>query len=44
MIILCNFLLPNDKAPAIPADIVRIIESKPVIDEVIEVDVIVYRF
>ena len=39
MINLCNTLLPNDKVQAIPADIGKITEPIPVIDEVIEVDV-----
>ena len=39
MINLCNTLLDNDKAQAIPADIGKIIKLKPVIDRVIEVDV-----
>ena len=32
-------MLPNDRAHAIPADIGEIIEPKPVIDKVVEVDV-----
>ena len=39
MINLCNILLPNDRVPAIPADIGKIIEPKPVSDRVIEADV-----
>ena len=39
MINLCNFLLPNDKPQAIPADIGKTINPIPVIDRVIEVDV-----
>ena len=39
MINLCNFLLPNDRPQAIPADIGRIIKPTPVIDSVIKVDV-----
>ena len=40
MINLINTLLPNDKAQAIPADIGKIINPKPVVDRVIEVDVV----
>ena len=36
---LCNTLLPNDRAHAIPADIVKLFKLLPVICEVIEVDV-----
>ena len=36
---LCNFLLPNDRVQAIPADVGKIIKPIPVIDKVIEVDV-----
>ena len=32
MIILCNFLLPNDRVHAIPADIGTTIKPKPVTD------------
>ena len=39
MINLCNILLPNDRAQAIPADIGNTIKPKPVTDKVIEVDV-----
>ena len=39
MINLCNTFLPNDKAHATPADIVKAIKPIPVIDRVIEVDV-----
>ena len=39
MNILCNTLLPNDQVQAIPADIGKIINPRPVIDKVIEVDV-----
>ena len=39
MINLCNILLPNDRAQAIPADIGKTIKPIPVIDRVIEVDV-----
>ena len=38
MINLCNTLFPTDRVQAIPADIVKIIELKPVIDKVMEVD------
>ena len=40
MINLCNTLLPNDRAQAIPADMGKIIRPKPVIDRVIEVEVV----
>ena len=36
---MCNTLLPNDKVHAIPADIGKIFQPKPVIDKVIEVEV-----
>ena len=39
MINLCNTLLDNDRAQAIPADIGKIINPKPVIDKDIEVEV-----
>ena len=39
MFILCNILLPNDKADAVAADIDKIIKPIPVIDKLIEVDV-----
>ena len=39
MIILCNILLPNDRADGIPADFGKIFKPIPVIDRVIEVDV-----
>ena len=39
MINLCNILLPNDRAQAIPADIGKIIRPIPVTDKVVEVDV-----
>ena len=39
MIILCNTLLPNDRVQAIPADIGKITNPKPVSDKIIEVDV-----
>ena len=39
MINLCNTVLPNDRVPAITADIGKIIKPTPVIDKVIEVDV-----
>ena len=39
MINLCNTLLPNDKVQAIPADIGKITNPKPVTDKVIEVEV-----
>ena len=39
MINLCNTLLPNDRAHAIPADIGKTIKPIPVIDRVIENDV-----
>ena len=38
MINLCNTLLPKDRPQAIPADIGRITNPKPVTDSVIEVD------
>ena len=40
MINLCNILLPNDKPQAIAADIGKIIKPTPVIDRVIEVEVV----
>ena len=40
MINLCNSLLPNDRVQAIPADIGKIINPIPLIDRVIEVDVV----
>ena len=40
MINLCNTLLSNDKPQAIPADIGKTIKPIPVIDRVIEVDVV----
>ena len=40
MINLCNILLLNDSPQAIPADIGKIIKPTPVIDRVIEVDVV----
>ena len=39
MINLCNILLPNDRAQAIPADRGKTINPIPVVDRVIEVDV-----
>ena len=39
MIILCSFLLPNDRPHSILADIGKIFKPIPVIDGVIEVDV-----
>ena len=39
MVNLCNTLLPNDRAHAIPADTGKIIKPTPVIDRLIEVDV-----
>ena len=39
MINLCNTLLDNDRAQAIPADIGKIIRPIPTTDKVIEVDV-----
>ena len=38
MIILCNTLLPNDRAHAISADTGKIIKPIPRIDKVIEVE------
>ena len=40
MINLCNTLLPHDRVQAIPAEIGKIIKPPPVIDKVIEVDVV----
>ena len=40
MNILCNTLLPNDRVPAVPADIGKVIKPTPVIDKVTEVDVV----
>ena len=40
MISLCNTLLPNDRVQAIPSDIGKTIKPIPVIDRVIEVDVV----
>ena len=40
MINLCNILLPNDKTQALLADIGKISKPKPVIDKVIEIDVV----
>ena len=40
MINLCNTLLPNDGVQAIPADIGKLIKPIPVIDKVIEVEVV----
>ena len=37
MINLCNFLLPNDRVQAIPAEIGKKVEPTPVIDRVKEV-------
>ena len=37
---LCNILIPKDRPQAIPADIGRITNPKPVIDSVIEVEVV----
>ena len=39
MINLCNTLLPKDKIQAIPADIGKITNPKPITDKVIEVEV-----
>ena len=39
MINLCNTLLDNDRAQAIPADIGKTIKPTPVTDKVIDVDV-----
>ena len=39
MINLCNILLPNDRAQAIPTEIGKIIKPTPVFDRVIEVEV-----
>ena len=39
MIILYNFLTPNDRAHAIPADIGKLIRPIPTINRDIEVDV-----
>ena len=39
MIKLCIILLPNHRVHAIPADIGRIINPKPVIERVFEVEV-----
>ena len=41
MINLCNNLLPNDRVQAIPADIGKLVNPKPVIDKDMEVDVAV---
>ena len=41
MINLCNTLLPNDRAQAMPADMGKIIKPTPVTDNVIDVDVAV---
>ena len=38
MINLCNILLPKDRPQAIPADIGRITNPKPVTDSVIDVE------
>ena len=40
MINLCNTLLDNDRAQAIPADIGKTIRPKPVTDRVIQVEVV----
>ena len=40
MIILCLNLLPNDKTHGNPDDIRKIVKPTPVIDEVLEVDVV----
>ena len=42
-IILCNILLPNHRAHAIPAEIGKIIEPKSVTDRVKEVDVVAIK-
>ena len=39
MINLCNILLPSDKPQAMPADMGKIINAKPVTHKVIEVEV-----
>ena len=39
MIILCNTLLPKDRAQLIPADVGEIFEPTTLIDKAIEVDV-----
>ena len=39
MVILCNTLLPSDRAHTIPADIGKTIKRKQVFDKVIEADV-----
>ena len=39
MFILCNTLLPKDKAETLPADFDKTIEPIPVLDRNIEVDV-----
>ena len=38
MIILCNALLPNDRAHAVPDDISKVIKPIPLIDKVVEID------
>ena len=40
MINLCNILLTNDKVQAKPADMAKKIKLIPIIDSVIEVDVV----
>ena len=39
MINSCNILLPNDRVPAIPADIGKTTKPIPIFDKVIDVDV-----
>ena len=40
MINLCNTLLDNDRAQAIPADIIKLIKPNPVKDSAKEVEVV----